>query len=92
MEGASEHIERNVDMENNRPKNIKLGNVQAAIWPAEKGKKSGVSIERHYQHGQEWKTTSRFDLGDLPVVAFLALVSCWWTLRRDRAFEDQEQA
>jgi hypothetical protein len=68
---------------------FKLGRIRAAVWEndTDKGVVSNVTIERRYQDGEEWKSSTSFGRGDLPLVAKLADEAMMFIYRRQ-----QEQA
>lgn len=58
-------------MSANRPVHeVRLGRVKAAIWENEtkNGTRFGVTLQRIYRDGEEWKTSQSFGRDDLPLL------------------------
>ena len=53
---------------------VRLGAIRAAIWrnDGEKGARDGVTFERLYKEGSEWKASSSFGRDELLLLAKVA--------------------
>jgi hypothetical protein len=65
---------------------FKLGRIRAAVWENEtdKGVVCNVTIERRYQDGDEWKSSTSFGRLDLPLVAKVADEALTFIYRRQQ--------
>lgn len=65
---------------------FKLGRIRAAVWEndTDKGVVCNVTIERRYLDGEEWKSSTSFGRGDLPLVAQLADEAMTFIYRRQQ--------
>lgn len=65
---------------------FKLGRIRAAVWEndTDKGAVCNVTIERRYQDGEEWKSSTSFGRSDLPLVAKLADEAMMFIYRRQQ--------
>jgi len=65
---------------------FKLGRIRAAVWENEtdKGVVCNVTIERRYQDGDEWKSSTTFGRLDLPLVAKVADEAMTFIYRRQQ--------
>ena len=65
---------------------FKLGRIRAAVWEndTDKGAVCNVTIERRYQDGEEWKSSTSFGRSDLPLVAKLADEALVFIYRRQQ--------
>ena len=65
---------------------FKLGRIRAAVWEndTDKGAVYNVTIERRYQDGEEWKSSTSFGRSDLPLVARLADEAMLFIYRRQQ--------
>lgn len=65
----------------NRPvKQIRYGGVKALVWRNEtqNGPMYNVTVGRLYREGEEWKTSSSFNVEDLPALAKALLDAHTW--------------
>jgi hypothetical protein len=65
----------------NRPVHeVRLGRIRAAIWEnqSDNGLWHNVAISRSYRDGEEWKSTSKFNRDDLPLVAKVSDLAHSW--------------
>lgn len=49
-------------------KKFKAGQVAVAVWKNDEHHSYSVTCQRVYKDGEEWKETTSFFVGDLPVV------------------------
>jgi hypothetical protein len=72
---------------------FKLGRIRAAVWENEtdKGVMCNVTIERRYQDGEEWKSSTSFGRNDLPLVARLADEAMMFIYRRQQENAEARQ-
>ncbi len=74
-------------MANNKPVHeVRLGVVKAAVWANDTkvGVRYGVTFQRLYKDGDEWKTTESFGRDDLPLVAKVADMVHTWIYQEGR--------
>jgi len=74
-------------MANNKPTHeVRLGAVKAAIWANDTkvGVRYGVTFQRLYKDGEEWKTTDSFGRDDLPLIAKVADMAHTWIFREGK--------
>ena len=72
---------------NNKPVHeVRLGVVKAAIWvnETEYGVRYGVTFQRLYKDGDDWKTTDSFSRDELLLVAKVADLAHTWIYREGR--------
>jgi len=65
---------------------VRMGVVKAAIWAneTEYGVRHGVTFQRLYKDGNEWKTTESFGRDELPLVAKVADLAHTWIFQEGR--------
>ena len=70
---------------------FRIGPVKAAIWRNDgaNGPWHGVSFERIYRDGDEWKSTQSFGRDDLLVLANVADQAHTWVIEQDARAEAQ---
>jgi len=70
---------------------VRIGSVKAAIWrnDGSNGPWHGVSFERVYRDGNEWKSSTSFGRDDLLVLAKLADQAHTWVVEQDARAETQ---
>ena len=74
-------------MANNKPVHeVRLGVVKAAVWANDTkvGVRYGVTFQRLYKDGDEWKVTNSFGRDDLPLVAKTADMAHTWIYQEGR--------
>ena len=72
---------------NNKPVHeVRMGVVKAAIWANETEYcvRHGVTFQRLYKDGDEWKTTDSFGRDELPLVAKVADLAHTWIYQEGR--------
>lgn len=48
---------------------VRIGNIEAAIWPWKENTPPSISVLKHYKDDQErWHTTNSFYMDELPVM------------------------
>lgn len=73
---------------NNKPAHeIRLGVVKATIWAndSKHGVRFGVTLQRLYKDGEEWRTSDSFGRDELPLVAKVADLAHTWIYQEGRA-------
>lgn len=68
---------------------LRIGAVKAAVWQNDgsNGPWHGVSFERVYRDGSEWKSSTSFGRDDLLVLAKLADRAHTWIVEQDARAE-----
>jgi hypothetical protein len=72
---------------------IRVGKIRAAIWvnTNERGPWYTVTFGRLYKEGDKWSESGNFNMADLPALAQVASMACFWIHSQNSEQQETEE-